>query len=182
MTAATAWIYLSAFCIHFVVCRDEEKIMKACYWPHEVYEPCFAGCAEASCDNPRARPRPCYPYCEPGCVCEEPYVRDDRTHQCVLPQDCTPTQMGIPVPSNHEPTSPQHKYGGRTGHSRSRKDQSTVIQGALEYPEKEHQRSGIPPLGKYFDLVIAPPVKAHLHQRKVLKNDVYGRGGGTRLS
>lgn len=62
----------------------------ACYWPNEIYEPCFGGCAEISCDNPRNHLRPCYPYCEPGCVCEEPYVRDDRTHQCVLPQDCSP--------------------------------------------------------------------------------------------
>lgn len=65
--------------------------VSACYWPNEMYEPCFGGCAEVSCDNPRNHLRPCYPYCEPGCVCEEPYVRDDRTHQCVLPQDCSPS-------------------------------------------------------------------------------------------
>ncbi|CAH0725725.1 unnamed protein product, partial [Brenthis ino] len=75
------------------MCKDEDKISKACYWPNEIYEPCFGGCAEISCDNPRNHLRPCYPYCEPGCVCEEPYVRDDRTHQCVLPQDCSPTTL-----------------------------------------------------------------------------------------
>lgn len=64
--------------------------LTACYWPNEIYEPCFSGCAEVTCDNPRNHLRPCYPYCEPGCICEEPYVRDDRTHQCVLPQDCSP--------------------------------------------------------------------------------------------
>ncbi|KOB68558.1 Riddle 4 [Operophtera brumata] len=68
-----------------------KTLFSACYWPHELYEPCFGGCAEVSCDNPQNHLRPCYPYCEPGCVCEAPYVRDDRTHQCVLPQDCTPT-------------------------------------------------------------------------------------------
>lgn len=53
------------------------------------YEDCFAGCASVSCDNPRDRMQPCYPFCEAGCVCIQPYVRDDRTHKCVLPDECT---------------------------------------------------------------------------------------------
>ncbi|CAK1555631.1 unnamed protein product [Leptosia nina] len=64
-----------------------------CERPHERYEPCFSGCAAISCDNPRERLRPCYPFCEPGCICTQPYVRDDRTHKCVLPDDCTNAKL-----------------------------------------------------------------------------------------
>ncbi|KPJ18745.1 hypothetical protein RR48_10689 [Papilio machaon] len=67
-----------------------------CDRAHERYEPCFAGCASVTCDNPHDRLRPCYPFCEPGCVCVHPYVRDDRTHKCVLPEDCTKGLKGIP--------------------------------------------------------------------------------------
>ncbi|XP_026726536.1 uncharacterized protein LOC113492977 isoform X1 [Trichoplusia ni] len=67
-----------------------------CERPHERYEACFAGCASVTCDNPRDRLRPCYPFCEPGCICVHPYVRDDRTHKCVLPEECTKGLKGIP--------------------------------------------------------------------------------------
>ncbi|XP_045500557.1 uncharacterized protein LOC123698007 isoform X1 [Colias croceus] len=67
-----------------------------CERPHERYEACFSGCAAITCDNPRERLRPCYPFCEPGCICMQPYVRDDRTHKCVLPEDCTKGLKGIP--------------------------------------------------------------------------------------
>ncbi|XP_023943270.1 uncharacterized protein LOC112049552 isoform X2 [Bicyclus anynana] len=67
-----------------------------CERQNERYEPCFAGCAAVTCDNPRERLRPCYPFCEPGCICTQPYVRDDRTHKCVLPDDCTKGLKGIP--------------------------------------------------------------------------------------
>ncbi|XP_030040504.2 uncharacterized protein LOC115455880 [Manduca sexta] len=121
--------------IRYTTCRDEDKIMKACFWPNEVYEPCFGGCAEVSCDNPRNHLRPCYPYCEPGCVCEEPYVRDDRTHQCVLPQDCSPTQMGIPVPTKRVDRTPAPKYSSRTrGHGK--RDDIPA-----EYSENDHTAS-----------------------------------------
>ncbi|XP_045488879.1 uncharacterized protein LOC123690105 [Pieris rapae] len=67
-----------------------------CERPHERYEACFSGCAAITCDNPRERLRPCYPFCESGCICTQPYVRDDRTHKCVLPEDCTKGLKGIP--------------------------------------------------------------------------------------
>ncbi|XP_041982165.1 uncharacterized protein LOC121735405 [Aricia agestis] len=122
--------------------RDEEKIAKACYWAHEVYESCFAGCAEASCDNPRARLRPCYPYCEPGCVCDPPYVRDDRTHRCVLPHDCSPTQLGIPIPTS--------------SHTRSHQGIDTVDYDApINYEDKKP--ADLSRMGNYFNIVIAPP-------------------------
>ncbi|KAL0871245.1 hypothetical protein ABMA27_005004 [Loxostege sticticalis] len=77
---------------------DDKKPPAAmnCDRPHERYESCFAGCASVSCDNPRERMRPCYPFCEPGCICVPPYVRDDRTHKCVLLDDCTKGLKGIP--------------------------------------------------------------------------------------
>ncbi|XP_047992904.1 uncharacterized protein LOC125231469 [Leguminivora glycinivorella] len=79
----------------------EEKEQKTpptmnCDRPRERYEPCFSGCAAVSCDNPRDRLRPCYPFCEPGCVCVPPYVRDDRTHKCVMPEECTKGLKGVP--------------------------------------------------------------------------------------
>ncbi|XP_021189156.2 uncharacterized protein LOC110375395 [Helicoverpa armigera] len=76
----------------------EKKLPMAmnCERPHERYEACFAGCASVTCDNPRDRLRPCYPFCEPGCICVHPYVRDDRTHKCVLPEECTKGLKGIP--------------------------------------------------------------------------------------
>ncbi|XP_062531981.1 venom peptide SjAPI [Bombyx mori] len=79
--------------------KDQEKkypFVMNCERPHERYEACFAGCASVTCDNPRDRLRPCYPFCEPGCICVHPYVRDDRTHKCVLPEDCTKGLKGIP--------------------------------------------------------------------------------------
>ncbi|CAH2043728.1 unnamed protein product, partial [Iphiclides podalirius] len=74
----------------------DKKISMNCDRLHERYEPCFAGCASVTCDNPHDRLRPCYPFCEPGCICVHPYVRDDRTHKCVLPEDCTKGLKGIP--------------------------------------------------------------------------------------
>ncbi|XP_075980582.1 uncharacterized protein LOC142979520 [Anticarsia gemmatalis] len=76
--------------------EPEKKLSMSCDRPLERYEACFAGCASVSCDNPRDRLRPCYPFCEPGCVCIHPYVRDDRTHKCVLPEECTKGLKGIP--------------------------------------------------------------------------------------
>ncbi|KAJ8715091.1 hypothetical protein PYW08_005072 [Mythimna loreyi] len=77
--------------------RDKKPpLAMNCERPHERYEPCFAGCASVTCDNPRDRLRPCYPFCEPGCICMHPYVRDDRTHKCVLPEECTKGLKGIP--------------------------------------------------------------------------------------
>ncbi|XP_060804962.1 uncharacterized protein LOC106140400 [Amyelois transitella] len=67
-----------------------------CDRPHERYEACFAGCAAISCDNPRERLRPCYPFCEPGCICVSPFVRDERTHKCVMPDDCSKGLKGVP--------------------------------------------------------------------------------------
>ncbi|XP_063365254.1 uncharacterized protein LOC134653821 [Cydia amplana] len=78
--------------------EKEQKMPAAmnCDRPRERYEPCFSGCASVSCDNPRDRLRPCYPFCEPGCVCVPPYVRDDRTHKCVPPEECTKGLKGVP--------------------------------------------------------------------------------------
>ncbi|XP_050347427.1 uncharacterized protein LOC126771556 isoform X2 [Nymphalis io] len=78
--------------------ENEKKVpfTMTCERLHERYEPCFAGCAAVTCDNPRERLRPCYPFCEPGCICIHPYMRDDRTHKCVLPEDCTKGLKGIP--------------------------------------------------------------------------------------
>ncbi|KAI5642119.1 trypsin inhibitor like cysteine rich domain-containing protein [Phthorimaea operculella] len=165
--------------------RDEEKIMKACYWPNEVYEPCFGGCAEVSCDNPRNHLRPCYPYCEPGCVCEDPYVRDDRTHQCVLPQDCSPTQMGIPVPSrrgNDKPTKYERSPRSPWQHKRSEdmpneNDEMQPPPPAQQIPpshSEDFKRSPeVSRMGNYFNIVIAPPPIKALQPRKLLQNDVY---------
>ncbi|XP_059052575.1 uncharacterized protein LOC131847127 [Achroia grisella] len=77
---------------------DEKNIISSinCERPHEKYENCFAGCAAITCDNPRDRLRPCYPFCEAGCICVSPYIRDDRTHKCVLPDDCSRGLKGIP--------------------------------------------------------------------------------------
>ncbi|CAH0400913.1 unnamed protein product [Chilo suppressalis] len=77
---------------------DDKKsaVTLNCDRPHERYESCFSGCASVTCDNPRERLRPCYPFCEPGCICVTPYVRDDRTHKCVMPDECTKGLKGIP--------------------------------------------------------------------------------------
>ncbi|XP_050682345.1 uncharacterized protein LOC126977530 isoform X2 [Leptidea sinapis] len=79
---------------------DKEPLRKSlvmnCERPNERYEACFAGCSSITCDNPRERLRACYPFCEPGCICVQPYVRDDRTHKCVLPENCTKGLKGIP--------------------------------------------------------------------------------------
>ncbi|KAI8439474.1 hypothetical protein MSG28_013246 [Choristoneura fumiferana] len=160
-------------------CRDEDKIIKACYWPNEVYEPCFGGCAEVSCDNPRNHLRPCYPYCEPGCVCEEPYVRDDRTHQCVMPQDCSPTQMGIPVPSKRSAKPPAPKYNNRAPprmHGKRDEGLSELkdLRESETMPNEEFKRpSEISRMGNYFNIVIAPPPIKALQPRKILQNDGY---------
>ncbi|XP_041982050.1 uncharacterized protein LOC121735326 [Aricia agestis] len=76
--------------------KAHHDITMNCARPNERYEACFAGCAAVSCDNPHDRLRPCYPFCESGCICIHPYVRDDRTHKCVLPADCTKGLKGIP--------------------------------------------------------------------------------------
>ncbi|KAL4703535.1 hypothetical protein ACJJTC_010155 [Scirpophaga incertulas] len=83
---------------HPAIYAEEKKLIipLSCERPHERFESCFAGCASITCDNPRERLRPCYPFCEPGCICQPPYVRDDRTHKCVLPDDCTRGLKGIP--------------------------------------------------------------------------------------
>ncbi|XP_046969706.1 uncharacterized protein LOC124537040 [Vanessa cardui] len=83
---------------HYLEKENEKKVpfTMTCERLHERYEPCFAGCAAVTCDNPRERLRPCYPFCEPGCICIQPYVRDDRTHKCVLPEECTKGLKGIP--------------------------------------------------------------------------------------
>uniref|UniRef100_A0A2H1WFG4 SFRICE_029350 n=1 Tax=Spodoptera frugiperda TaxID=7108 RepID=A0A2H1WFG4_SPOFR len=185
-------------------CRDEDKIMKACYWPNEAYEPCFGGCAEVSCDNPRNHLRPCYPYCEPGCVCEEPYVRDDRTHQCVLPQDCSPTQMGIPVPAKRTQEKP--KYQGRVVRAHSKRSDRTDTE-AMEFVDNDvantisnsapisvstnvnpkaddafKQRGNeVSRMGNYFNIVIAPPPIKALQPRKLLQNDAF-RNGAKRMT
>uniref|UniRef100_A0A2A4JY02 TIL domain-containing protein n=1 Tax=Heliothis virescens TaxID=7102 RepID=A0A2A4JY02_HELVI len=184
------------------ICRDEDKIMKACYWPNEAYEPCFGGCAEVSCDNPRNHLRPCYPYCEPGCVCEEPYVRDDRTHQCVLPQDCSPTQMGIPVPAKRaqEPKS-SPKYQNRMPRTHTKRSDSDAmdfgddVQNTLGSPSSPisvstnvnskddsfKRNNEVSRMGNYFNIVIAPPPIKALQPRKLLQNDAF-RNGAKRIS
>ncbi|XP_028040178.1 uncharacterized protein LOC114250489 [Bombyx mandarina] len=156
--------------------RDEDKIVKACYWPNEVFEPCFGGCAEVSCDNPRSHLRPCYPYCEPGCVCEEPYIRDDRTHQCVLPQDCSPTQMGIPIPTKRDKTlSP--KYSGRSYRSHTKREGQEIVENELPPPnyklEDARRSPEVSRMGNYFNIVIAPPPIKALQPRKILQSDAY---------
>ncbi|XP_053610515.1 uncharacterized protein LOC128675245 [Plodia interpunctella] len=75
---------------------EKKAYVMNCDRPHERYEACFAGCAAISCDNPRERLRPCYPFCEPGCICVSPFVRDERTHKCVMPDECTKGLKGVP--------------------------------------------------------------------------------------
>ncbi|CAK1587003.1 unnamed protein product [Parnassius mnemosyne] len=158
-------------------CRDEDKISKGCYWPNEVYEPCFGGCAEVSCDNPRNHLRPCYPYCEPGCVCAEPYVRDDRTHQCVLPQDCSPTQMGIPVPTKRiaKPPAPKYVAAAKTPRTHGKRDEALDMEDSALPPnnhvEDFKRASEVSRMGNYFNIVIAPPPIKALQPRKLLHND-----------
>ncbi|XP_045774358.1 uncharacterized protein LOC123873539 [Maniola jurtina] len=168
-------IFIATYWIMFVKCRDEEKISKACFWPNEVYEPCFGGCAEISCDNPRNHLRPCYPYCEPGCVCEDPYVRDDRTHQCVLPQDCSPTQMGIPVPSRRSAIPPAPpKPSGRIQRVHAKKEENLELSDVENVPNHvdEFKRTAeISRMGNYFNIVIAPPPIKALQPRKMVHND-----------
>ncbi|CAH0725724.1 unnamed protein product, partial [Brenthis ino] len=149
------------------MCKDEDKISKACYWPNEIYEPCFGGCAEISCDNPRNHLRPCYPYCEPGCVCEEPYVRDDRTHQCVLPQDCSPTQMGIPVPNRRSGISKNvlKSSNRHRGHVK-REEDIELNDNNAPYHADEMQREEVSRMGNYFNIVIAPPPIKAIRPRK----------------
>ncbi|XP_063829294.1 uncharacterized protein LOC135078681 [Ostrinia nubilalis] len=158
------------------LCRDEDKIMKSCYWPNEVFEPCFGGCAEVSCDNPRNHLRPCYPYCEAGCVCEEPYVRDDRTHQCVLPQDCSPTQMGIPVPSKRSDKS-LPKYGSRIQRPHLKRDDLPAEFEKEDLPTNHmddmKRPSEVSRMGNYFNIVIAPPPIKALQPRKLLQSDSF---------
>ncbi|XP_052756941.1 uncharacterized protein LOC113516203 [Galleria mellonella] len=90
-----ATIFKSSETVHSSAYLDNDADKKNtigtmnCERPHEKYETCFAGCAAITCDNPRDRLQPCYPFCEAGCICMPPYVRDDRTHKCVLPDDCT---------------------------------------------------------------------------------------------
>ncbi|CAG4952056.1 unnamed protein product [Colias eurytheme] len=178
MRAYTILAFVSV-CFFKVYCRDEDKILKACYWPNEVFEPCFGGCAEVSCDNPRNHLRPCYPYCEPGCVCEEPYVRDDRTHQCVLPQDCSPTQMGIPVPTRRSSKSSPMKYSTRTQRRHGRADELDIDDGPLPTPNhvdnslKQQKAAEISRMGNYFNIVIAPPPIRALQPRKVIQGDPF---------
>ncbi|XP_053610516.1 uncharacterized protein LOC128675246 [Plodia interpunctella] len=160
-------------------CRDDEKIMKSCYWPNEVFEPCFGGCAEVSCDNPRNHLRPCYPYCEPGCVCEEPYVRDERTHQCVLPQDCSPTQMGIPVPTKRVPVEkppppPKYQPPKPRMHAR-REDILPELDNEPPFPPRIDENSikraqDNSRMGNYFNIVIAPPPIKAIQPRKLLQS------------
>ncbi|XP_046969708.1 uncharacterized protein LOC124537041 [Vanessa cardui] len=169
------YTYLVVFghCMIIATCRDEDKISKACYWPNEIYEPCFGGCAEISCDNPRNHLRPCYPYCEPGCVCEEPYVRDDRTHQCVLPQDCSPTQMGIPVPSRRSSKSTVvAKNNGRMQKPHHKQDDVREFNGVPSNQVDDFKRADeVSRMGNYFNIVIAPPPIKSLQPRKTLHSD-----------
>ncbi|XP_050682348.1 uncharacterized protein LOC126977533 [Leptidea sinapis] len=157
--------------------RDEEKIAKACYWSNEIYEPCFGGCAEVSCDNPRNHLRPCYPYCEPGCVCEDPYVRDDRTHQCVLPQECSPTQMGIPVPTKRssKPSGPKNNLKTQRRHTRPDEAQDANENERIPFNRVNEVKPGkateVSRMGNYFNIVIAPPPIRSLQPRKVLQSD-----------
>ncbi|KAM3965866.1 LOW QUALITY PROTEIN: uncharacterized protein ACR2FA_000196 [Aphomia sociella] len=150
--------------------------MKSCYWPNEIFEPCFGGCAEVSCDNPRNHLRPCYPYCEPGCICEEPYVRDDRTHQCVLPQDCSPTQMGIPVPTKRSDKLPLPKFAGKSPRVHSKRDDALMEfenEAPPTHSDDFKRPSEISRMGNYFNIVIAPPPIKALQPRKLLQSDAF---------
>ncbi|KAL0871244.1 hypothetical protein ABMA27_005003 [Loxostege sticticalis] len=173
---SSLYLLFTICCLRSALCRDEDKIMKSCYWPNEVFEPCFGGCAEVSCDNPRNHLRPCYPYCEAGCVCEEPYVRDDRTHQCVLPQDCSPTQMGIPVPNKKLDKYPVPKYGSRI---QTRRDHANMPDFENEVTPGTHAEdsprrpSEVSRMGNYFNIVIAPPPIKALQPRKLLQPDSF---------
>ncbi|CAG9788747.1 unnamed protein product [Diatraea saccharalis] len=155
---------------------DYQTGQNACYWANEVFEPCFGGCAEVSCDNPRNHLRPCYPYCEAGCICEEPYVRDDRTHQCVLPQDCSPTQMGIPVPNKRFEKPLPLKYAGRSARGHSKRDEQLMDFIENEPPpnhvEDFKRPSEVSRMGNYFNIVIAPPPIKALQPRKMLANEL----------
>ncbi|CAH4029971.1 unnamed protein product [Pieris brassicae] len=162
-------IFMGFLSVH---CRDEEKIMKACYWPNEVFEPCFGGCAEISCDNPRNHLRPCYPYCEPGCICEEPYVRDDRTHQCVLPHDCSPTQMGIPVPTRRSGKSSMKYSRSQSQRRQGRGDEMELNETEAPHPD-EKQKPDVSRMGNYFNIVIAPPPIRALQPRKLVPGDAF---------
>ncbi|XP_059052578.1 uncharacterized protein LOC131847129 [Achroia grisella] len=166
---------LTYFC-QLGMCTDDEKIMKSCYWPNEVFEACFGGCAEVSCDNPRNHLRPCYPYCEPGCVCEEPYVRDDRTHQCVLSQDCSPTQMGIPVPNRKSDKIALPKFGSKISRTYDKGD-DMAVEFDNEVPpnhvEEFKRPSELSRMGNYFNIVIAPPPIKALQPRKLVQSDGY---------
>ncbi|XP_013198630.2 uncharacterized protein LOC106141529 [Amyelois transitella] len=163
------------------MCRDDEKIMKSCYWPNEVFEPCFGGCAEVSCDNPRNHLRPCYPYCEPGCVCEDPYVRDERTHQCVLPQDCSPTQMGIPVPTKRVPVDKSPlKYPSKPRMHNRRDDFPQDFENEGPFSNRVDESNMKRPqdgsrMGNYFNIVIAPPPIKAIQPRKLLQNEAFVR-------
>ncbi|XP_063365869.1 uncharacterized protein LOC134654335 [Cydia amplana] len=159
-------------------CRDEDRIMKACFWPYEVYEPCFGGCAEVSCDNPRNHLRPCYPYCEPGCVCQEPYVRDDRTHQCVLPQDCSPTQMGIPVPTRRsEKYNTNNNYNTKRHYAKKEEEVPEVRENEAVSISQSNPRtkfsSDVSRMGNYFNIVIAPPPIRALQPRKIMQSEAH---------
>ncbi|XP_072945222.1 uncharacterized protein [Epargyreus clarus] len=170
------YIFVLAVCVFKIECRDEEKIMRACYWSNEAYDPCFGGCAEVSCDNPRNHLRPCYPYCEPGCVCEEPYVRDDRTHQCVLPQDCSPTQMGIPVPTKRAGKFNAPKYSNTISRGHRHEDVPEFSENDVPAPshvEDTKRDHGVSRMGNYFNIVIAPPPIKALQPRKLLQNDAF---------
>ncbi|KAL4703526.1 hypothetical protein ACJJTC_010146 [Scirpophaga incertulas] len=131
--------------------------------------------------QPTQPPAPCYPYCEPGCVCEDPYVRDDRTHQCVLPQECSPTQMGIPVPTKKSEKVLPPKYSNRSGKIHRKREEAQSEPSVAANPpynrlEDVKRSSEVSRMGNYFNIVIAPPPIKALQPRKLLHSEVLRAG------
>lgn len=58
----------------------------ACKRPHEEYNQCGTACP-ATCDNLGYAIR-CVNKCVKGCFCQDGYVRNEQTHECVLPSEC----------------------------------------------------------------------------------------------
>lgn len=56
---------------------------------HEVYSTCKSACP-VTCQNRFDAPRPCPLYCVGGCSCEENYIRDESSGNCVKPEYCPP--------------------------------------------------------------------------------------------
>uniref|UniRef100_A0A6P7GMM4 Zonadhesin-like isoform X1 n=1 Tax=Diabrotica virgifera virgifera TaxID=50390 RepID=A0A6P7GMM4_DIAVI len=72
----------SGECIDIGKCED--RCSRNQFWG------CRPCCPEATCDNPKPLPctRPCPKICINECLCNQGYVRNTRTGECVLPRQC----------------------------------------------------------------------------------------------